>query len=167
MGEALGHCLHGCHVDVNFCRNGNGGVAELLSRDELTKDQLLKQRGRRLRQVEAPPQHEPGDDVPPVGIFFSISLCSDVTAERVHDDDSAVKKFVWCIDCSPSIAVHRLQSLGALSFNFAVHCFVHQKLAHFISGAKTDGEIPFMRNSMENLCKCAQADQVDFGLIEL
>ena len=74
MAEVLCHSL-GCHVDGNCCPNG--GIVEL------TTDELLKECPRRRQSgIVAPPQHEPGDDVPPVGIFFT-SLCSDVTAEAV------------------------------------------------------------------------------------
>ena len=56
---------------------------ELLWKNDLLSDELVKEHqcccaGR----VLDPPQHEPENDVPPVGIFFT-SLCSDVTAEAV------------------------------------------------------------------------------------
>ena len=47
------------------------------------------------------------------------------------------------------------------------HFTVCQNWLVSFQAQKQNGEIPVMRDSMQNVCKCAQADQVDFGLIRL
>ena len=66
--------------------------------------------------------------------------------------------------------VHRLMKAGEVDSLFdglqELFCEIHcsPEVALFWA-RKWNGGIPVMRDSMQNVCECAQADQVEIGLI--